>query len=1038
MITFIIGIACLILGYFLYGSVVERIAAPDAEKKTPCYTMEDGVDYTPMPTWKVFLIQFLNIAGTGPIFGTIQGILFGPAAYFWIVLGCIFGGAVHDYMAGMISIKRNGASLPEIIGDELGNTARAAQRFLSLFLMILVVAVFVKTPAGLLTSMTGNIASFDGYTFWLVVIFAYYLIAAILPINKVIGKIYPIFGVMLIFMAVCIFFGIFMHDSSAMPEITEAFENHYPGGTLPLFPGLCITIACGAVSGFHATQSPMMARCMKNERLGRRIFYGSMITEGVMAMIWAAAAIQFASALDVDGSTPYEKLLNAMLETKADGSTTMNPAILVNWICRDWLGTFGAILAVLGVVFAPITTGDTALRSARLIIADMFKIPQDKVLRRVMLCIPIFAISVVLLFVKFDVLWRYFAWFNQTFSIFTFFAITVYLAKQKKPYIITLIPGMFMMMVCVTYICIDAHSLNLGQSVSYGVGLTSAIVTLIWFLVWKRNTVDAPVKITVSPDQDSVRKAVEEVKTLLEQYNVAKEKIVIAVLVVEDFLGKALNKINEGCDIDLSIGHTYRKTTLKINYRGKQADPYTIISDSDFDDIEKQYGPEALNAVKEMLVNNQSELLNMQYSKELNSISVTVSKDERAALIDSLIAIGLGAVVGAIMRLMVPDNVGSIIFSELFMPLYSLFLSAIKMIMLPMLAFSLASMMASLTGLRSFGRTGSKVMGFYIMTTVIAILITLGINTLIGQGMFNTLSSEFGAGAVTTGLGIEVIDIIITTRTSHFLNSSQASTMLQVMFIAICMGGVANSLNKYSDPVKTFIESGRAVFHRIISIIMRFMPVAVFGAMANIVMTFSADALMAMLTWVGLCFGAVIGMIIVYIAILASLSNIGVMKVLKAFAPSLWHAFTTASSRATMPYMVRACHQLNIAPHLYSFTMPFGTNVKMDGTCIFYVSAVLVLAMVCGVNLSGDTLLMVLVAAAILSMATPGVTGAAFACITMLLAMADVPVESIAIILCLTPLIDPVLTLLNVMGNIVVTTVLLPPVSGNELPHEEV
>lgn len=1040
MFSFIIGIACLIVGYFIYGAVVERIMAPDPEKKTPCYTMEDGVDYIPMPTWKVYLIQFLNIAGTGPIFGTIQGILFGPAAYFWIVLGCIFGGAVHDYMSGMISIKRNGASLPEIIGDELGGTARAAQRFLSLFLMILVVAVFVKTPAGLLTSMTGNIAMFDGYTFWLVVIFAYYLIAAILPINKVIGKVYPIFGVMLIFMAVCIFFGIFLHDSSAMPELADAFENHYPGGTLPLFPGLCITIACGAVSGFHATQSPMMARCLKNECMGRRIFYGAMITEGVMAMIWAAAAIQFASGLDVAGNTPYEKLFNAMLETKADGSTSMNPAILVNWICRDWLGTFGAILAVLGVVFAPITTGDTALRSARLIIADMFHIPQDKVLRRVLLCIPIFAVSVILLFVKFDVLWRYFAWFNQTFSIFTFFAITVYLAKQKKPYIITLIPGLFMMMVCVTYICIDAHSLNLGQSISYGVGLTSVVGTLLWFLVWKKNTVNAPVKITVSPDTESIHKAVGKVKELLIQYKVLKEELIFAELVTEEFLSKAINKINNGYDIDLSIGRTYRKTTIKINYRGSQADPYTLVSEELISDVERIYGPEAENVVHEMMRRSQSDRINMQYEKGLNSIKLIVTKSERAALIDSLIALGLGIAVGVIVRLVASEEVAGVIFTKIFMPLYSIFLSAIKMIMLPLVGFSLASMMVSMTGLRSFGKIGGKLIGAYLMTTIMAIVITVSLSTLICPEVFNSLSNNFGAEVIISHTGIEALDAIINMTPINFLNSNSAYTsrILQVMFIALFVGGVAKNLDKYSEPVTTFVESGKAVFHSIINVIMRFMPFAVFGAMANIVISFDADNLMALLAWVALCIGSVIGMLLVYVIMLACFSPFSVKKVLSTFFPVIRNAYTTASSHASMPLIVDKCEALGIAPPLYSFTVPFGTSVKMDGTCIFYVSAVLVLAMACGVNLSGDILLMILITAAILSMATPGVTGAAFACITMLLAIANVPVESIAIVLCFTPLIDPVLTLLNVMGNIVITTILLPPVGRDELPQDKV
>lgn len=482
MYTFVISLICLIAGYAIYGRFAEKIIQPDPNRTTPCYAMQDGVDYIPMPTWKVFLIQFLNIAGTGPIFGTIQGILFGPAAYFWIVLGCIFGGAVHDYMSAMISLKRNGASLPEIVGDEMGSFARASQRILALFLMILVVAVFVKTPAGLLDSITGDVVGMDGYLFWVVVIFGYYLLAAILPINKIIGKIYPVFGVVLLFMAVCLLFGIFIYNGGGMPEITDAFTNHYPDGALPLFPCLCITIACGAVSGFHATQSPMMARCIKNERYGRRVFYGAMITEGVVALIWAAATLQFVSSLDVAGTTPYEKLYNAMYDAK---SGSVNPAILVNMICNDWLGSFGAILAILGVVIAPITTGDTALRCARLIAADMLRIKQNKIAKRLLLCVPVFTISVVLLFVKFDILWRYFAWFNQTFSIFTFFTITIYLAKLKKPYFITLLPGMFMVCVCVTYICIDHNSLDMSNQLSYIIGIVCTLASGVWFMVWK-------------------------------------------------------------------------------------------------------------------------------------------------------------------------------------------------------------------------------------------------------------------------------------------------------------------------------------------------------------------------------------------------------------------------------------------------------------------------------------------------------------------------------------------------------------------------
>jgi carbon starvation protein CstA len=494
MYTFIVCLICLVAGYFVYGKIVEKIVEPDAERTAPCYALRDGVDYIPMPTWKVFLIQFLNIAGTGPIFGTILGLLYGPAAYFWIVFGCIFGGAVHDYISAMISLKRNGASLPEIIGDELGNTARVTQRVLALLLMIMVVAVFVKTPAGLLNNMTGDIGSLNGYWFWVVIIFAYYLLAATLPVDKIIGKVYPLFGVVLLFMVVCLFFGIFFNNTGNLPEINEAFANHNPiSGDLPLFPGICITIACGAVSGFHATQSPMMARCLKSERYGRRVFYGAMITEGIVAMVWAVATLQFASNLTgVEGDTPYARIYNAMYDP-ATGS--VNPGLLVNKLCNDWLGTTGAVLAILGVVIAPITTGDTAMRCARLISADMFKIKQNKVMMRLLLCLPVFVISSMLLFVKFDVLWHYFSWFNQTFSIFTFFAITVYLAKLHKPYIISLIPGMFMVCVCVTYICVDHSSLDLGEQLSNLVGIVCALATGVWFVVWRHKFISKTSKL---------------------------------------------------------------------------------------------------------------------------------------------------------------------------------------------------------------------------------------------------------------------------------------------------------------------------------------------------------------------------------------------------------------------------------------------------------------------------------------------------------------------------------------------------------------
>ena len=500
MYTFITSVLLLIIGYMIYGAMADKVFGSDTTRKTPCFTSQDGVDYIPMPTWKVFLIQFLNIAGTGPIFGAIQGILFGPAAYIWITLGCIFGGAVHDFLSGMISIRKNGASLPEIVGDELGSTARIVIRILALVLMVLVGTVFVTTPAGLLANMIGSngAESFNGILsdsmFWVVVIFLYYILATLLPIDKLIGKIYPIFGVALLIMAVGIAYGIMANDGN-MPEITEAFTNHHPTSSMPIFPGLCITIACGAVSGFHATQSPMMARCIKNEKYGRPIFYGSMITEGFVALIWAAAAVKFADAFDVsqfgmsDSATPYEKLWAIMTN---GGAAAPNPAVIVNKICSTWLGTAGAILAILGVVAAPITSGDTAFRSARLIAADFMHYKQNKIYKRLILSLPIFVIASVLMFIDFTVLWRYFAWSNQTLSIFTLWAITVWLFKHCKQYsdikrwgyIMSLVPAVWMTLVCSTYILIAPEGMQLPHPISYGIGIAVTLLTFTVFTVW--------------------------------------------------------------------------------------------------------------------------------------------------------------------------------------------------------------------------------------------------------------------------------------------------------------------------------------------------------------------------------------------------------------------------------------------------------------------------------------------------------------------------------------------------------------------------
>lgn len=458
MITFIICFALLVVAYFTYGKFVEKIMQPDADRKTPAYTMTDGVDYVPMPAWRMFMIQFLNIAGLGPIFGAIMGAKFGTSAYIWIVIGCIFAGATHDYVAGMLSLKHNGESLPDLIGRYLGKKTMNVVRVFSIVLMILVGVVFMSGPAGLLQNLT----SIDSFT-WIVIIFVYYLLASMLPIDKVIGKVYPLFALALIFMAVGIMFQLIMHWPS-IPEIWDGVGNTHPNAeNVPIFPMLFISIACGAISGFHATQSPMMARCMTNEKQGRPIFYGAMIVEGIVALIWAAAANYF---------------------FMQNGKDVSNAAIIVNDITKHWLGAIGAVVAVLGVIFAPITSGDTAFRSARLIVADMLKMPQQKIKNRLIICVPLFVVAAGILWYSladkqgFDIIWRYFAWSNQTLSVFTLWAMTVYLYNNKRKYtLVALIPALLMTMVTVLYILIAPE----GFTLPYNIGL--AIATLCVLLV---------------------------------------------------------------------------------------------------------------------------------------------------------------------------------------------------------------------------------------------------------------------------------------------------------------------------------------------------------------------------------------------------------------------------------------------------------------------------------------------------------------------------------------------------------------------------
>ena len=468
MLSFLFSIVLLVLGYILYGRLVARIFGADANRTTPAIANPDGVDYVAMPWWKIFLIQFLNIAGLGPIFGAIMGVMFGPSAFLWIVFGSIFGGAVHDYLSGMLSLRRNGASLPELVGEQLGSGVKQFMRAFSLILMVLVGAVFVSGPAGLLAGMVDSIS----VTWWIVIIFLYYLLATLLPIDKLIGKVYPIFGLALLFMAVGILVSLFI-NKAPIPEITSGLASQHPQG-YSIFPMMFVSIACGAVSGFHATQSPMMARCMTNERYGRPCFYGAMIAEGVVALIWAAAASSFFGS--VGGLQEYVASLH----------TTANKAAeVVNLISNSWLGSVGGILAVLGVVAAPITSGDTALRSARLIAADFLHIDQKPIFKRFMIALPLFVATFILLQINFDIIWRYFAWCNQTLSVFTFWALTVYLYNEKRNYWITLLPALFMTAVCSAYIMVAPEGFGLPLYIGY---ITAAIVCISFLLLFIRFT----------------------------------------------------------------------------------------------------------------------------------------------------------------------------------------------------------------------------------------------------------------------------------------------------------------------------------------------------------------------------------------------------------------------------------------------------------------------------------------------------------------------------------------------------------------------
>ncbi|MGV3641238.1 MAG: carbon starvation protein A [Adhaeribacter sp.] len=478
MITFFLSIIALVAGYFIYARVSEKIFGIDPQRPTPAITMADGVDYVPLPLWKIFLIQFLNIAGLGPIFGAVAGAMWGPVAFVWIVLGCLFAGGVHDYFSGMLSVKHRGESITEISGRYLGNGVKQFMRGFSVILLIMVGAVFIVGPARILLDISEG---FGGMNFWIGLIFLYYVLSTILPIDQLIGKIYPLFGVALLFMALGILVMMVKQDLP-VPELTLASLNnlHQEPGKFPVFPMLFVTIACGAISGFHATQSPLMARCMTNERQGRPIFFGAMVTEGIVALIWAAIAMCFFGGVG--------ELNEVMVAQKG------NAAYLVNQISNSLLGRVGGVLALLGVVAAPITSGDTAFRSARIIIADLMKFNQAPFWNRIWVSAPLFAAGFALTLVDFGIVWRYFAWTNQTLATVVLWTITAYLIQERKAYWVSLVPAVFMTAVVSSYLLVSPEGLGLSLQVSYLIGVTLAagLLALTLVVVARKNKALAP------------------------------------------------------------------------------------------------------------------------------------------------------------------------------------------------------------------------------------------------------------------------------------------------------------------------------------------------------------------------------------------------------------------------------------------------------------------------------------------------------------------------------------------------------------------
>ncbi|WP_257669912.1 carbon starvation CstA family protein [Parapedobacter tibetensis] len=484
MITFFVCVGILVLGYYTYGVICERIFTIERTRPTPAISMPDGVDYVPLPRWKSFLIQFLNIAGLGPIFGAVAGAMWGPAAFLWIALGTLIAGGVHDYFSGMLSLRNGGKSFTEITGKYLGRPLMQFMRVLTFVLLIMVGTVFFIGPAQILANLVD--VSWLTVTVWSSIILFYYILSTILPIDKIIGRLYPVFGAVFLLMTVALGAAM-VYRELPVPELSwDAFatNRHIHPEKFPVFPMLFITIACGAISGFHATQSPLIARCLQHEGQGRSVFYGTMVTEGVVAMIWAAVSMSYFGGI---------RELNVFMDERSG-----NAAMAVNEICTGVLGRLGGILAIVGVVVAPITSGDTAFRSARLLLADIFQLRQRAMKNRLMLALPLFGIAFAISLMDFGVIWRYFAWTNQTLATVVLWTITAYLIGQGRYYWIALVPAVFMTNVVVSYILVAPEGLSLPHGLSYACGLlvSTGLLLLTFFHVYRKRKVITPVKIS--------------------------------------------------------------------------------------------------------------------------------------------------------------------------------------------------------------------------------------------------------------------------------------------------------------------------------------------------------------------------------------------------------------------------------------------------------------------------------------------------------------------------------------------------------------